>query len=231
MSPTSVVPGASAVKSRATRSGIEPVSPPSVVVGPGLGLARDQAQLAHDRPHQFRGDVLALTGQGGMDPTVPVGQLGVGEDRFDEGGQAGAPACGRRGRPVAPLVATTDVDTPIQAHIFTIEYRAFSASMNANFALIDTPGRRRPPLFPGTRLHPQLTYFSFELAKAYPLRDRQRRFIVDVLDPVPIHPAPESAFVHLDFAGGIEDRPRRLGHHLHGFVFELRRDLSAPFSH
>ena len=31
--------------------------------------------------------------------------------------------------------------------------------------------------------------------------------------------------------GDLGDRPRRLGHHLRGLVLELRRELSAPFSH
>jgi hypothetical protein len=103
--------------------------------------------------------------------------------------------------------------------------------MNANLAVTDTPGRRRRRFSQELGFHLQLTYFSFELAKPRPLRDRQRRFLVDVLDPVLVHPAPKGAFVHLDFAGDLGDRPRRLGHHLHGLVLELRRELSAPFSH
>ena len=42
--------------------------------------------------------------QGGVDPAVPVGLVGVVEDPLDEGGQAVSAPRGRRGGPVAPLV-------------------------------------------------------------------------------------------------------------------------------
>src|SRR5215207_821769 len=78
MSPTSLVPGASAWKSRASRSGITPGSPATGGGGPERArLAGDQAQLAHDRADQFRGEALALAVQGGMDPAVPVGVLKI----------------------------------------------------------------------------------------------------------------------------------------------------------
>src|SRR5215207_11186041 len=118
MSPTSLVPGASAWKSRASRSGITPGSPATGGGGPERArLAGDQAQLAHDRADQFRGEALALAVQGGMDPAVPVGVLGVVEDPLDEGGQAGPAPGGRRGGPVAPLVEARGRHFHPRAHL------------------------------------------------------------------------------------------------------------------
>ena len=96
MSPTSLTPGASALKSRATRSG----------VGPRPGLARDQTQLTHDRPDQLQAARLALAGQLGVHPAVTVGLVGHLEDRLDEHAQVRAAPGGGRGRAVAPLVET-----------------------------------------------------------------------------------------------------------------------------
>src|SRR6187397_895434 len=118
MSPTSFVPGASAVKSRATRSGIR-----AGVAGEGgrgperAGLARVQVQLTHDRADQFRGDALALAEQGGVDSAVPVGLVGVGEDPLGEGGQVAPALRGRRGWPVAPLVITRRGHADPGAHL------------------------------------------------------------------------------------------------------------------
>jgi len=115
------------------------------------GLARVQAPLAHDRADQFRGDALALTGQGGADPAVPVGLVGVGAFIFNS------------------RTARSEIDSGGSSSTCSTRY-----------------------------LCTQL---------------------------------PRGAFVHLDLAGALGDRPRRLGHHLHGLVLELRRELSAPFSH
>src|SRR3954470_9810590 len=87
------------------------------------GLAGDQAQLAHDRAEQFRGEALALAVQGGMDPAVPVGVVGVVEDPLDEGGQAGPAPGGRRGGPVAPLVEARGRHAHPRAHFHDLVAR------------------------------------------------------------------------------------------------------------
>ena len=103
--------------------------------------------------------------------------------------------------------------------------------MNANFALTDTPGRRRRSFSQELGFHFQFAVLSFEFAEPGAVRDRQRWFLVGVVESVLVDPAPESSFVHLDFSGDLGDRPGRLDHHLHGLVFELRRELPTPFSH
>ena len=230
MSPTSFAPGASAWKSRATRSGTGRRRRRRWWWAGTGGAGRGQAQLTHDRADQLRGEALALTMQGGVDPAVPVGVIGVVEDPLDEGGQPVPAPAGRRRGPVAPLVEARGGHAHRRAH-FHDRYGAFSASMNANFALTDTPGRRRPQLFPGTR--------PSSSARASLVRARvagrgprstaagsspawSSRYLWTQLPRVPSFTG---------FRGDLGDRPRRLDHHLHGLVFELRRELPTPFSH
>src|SRR4029453_16364523 len=95
MSPTSLVPGASAWKLRASKSGVALRSPATVVVGrKGRGWHRVQT----------RRRTFARTMKGGVNTAVPIGVIGVVEDPFDEGGQPGPASAGGRGGPVAPLV-------------------------------------------------------------------------------------------------------------------------------
>src|SRR3954452_7848007 len=115
MSPTSFVPGVSAQKSPPSRSGAGGLSPATVVTE-RPGLARDQAELAHDRADQLRAASLALTGQRGVDAPVPVGLVGVVEDPLDEDGEPFAPPLGCRGGALAPLVAAGRGHTQPRAH-------------------------------------------------------------------------------------------------------------------
>ena len=102
MSPTSLVPGAVAVKSRRTRSGTSPASPARVVVGPPRPrLARHRAEFAHQPPHQLGSGRDLAADQHGVDPAVAVGAVGVFEDRGDDGLQLLAALRGGRGRPPA----------------------------------------------------------------------------------------------------------------------------------
>jgi hypothetical protein len=83
MSPTIFWPGACAVKSRFTRSGTGPGSPGTVVVGRyGLGWAGDQVEFAHQLPHELGADLLALTNELGVHATIPVGLIGMFENRL-----------------------------------------------------------------------------------------------------------------------------------------------------
>src|SRR5664279_4274151 len=105
MSPTSLTPGAGAVKSRATRSGTAVASPGVVVVGRnGLGWQGIQAQAAHHRPDQLRAAGHLSEYQLGVDTSVTVGAVGVLEDRSDDGFQLLTPRCRGRGRPAQPVV-------------------------------------------------------------------------------------------------------------------------------
>src|SRR3954471_8339128 len=118
MSPTSLVPGASAWKSRASRSGIMPGSPATVVVGRnGRGWQGIRPSSRMIERTSSGGEALALAVQGGMDPAVPVGVVGVVEDPLDEGGQAGPTPGGRRGGPVAPLVEARGRHVHPRAHL------------------------------------------------------------------------------------------------------------------
>ncbi|MCU1664900.1 MAG: hypothetical protein JWR58_4965 [Pseudonocardia sp.] len=186
MSPTSLVPGASAPKSRATRSGIGPVSP----------------------------------------ATVAVGLVGVGEDPFDEGCQAGTAAGGRRRRPIAPLVIARSGHSDPGPHLHD-EYCAFSASVNTNFALTDTPGRRRLLLSPGTRLSSSAHVLLVRALEVAPVPRSTAAVPRRQARPGTCSPSSQGCFVHVDLAGDRSDWPGRLGHHLHGLVFELWRELSA----
>src|SRR4051794_11161894 len=103
--------------------------------------------------------------------------------------------------------------------------------MNANFALTDIPGRRRPQLSQELRLHLQLAVLPLKFAEPGSVGDRQWWLLADVVQSVLVHPVPESAFVHLNFPGDLGYRPGRLDHHFHGLVLELRCELPAPFSH
>src|SRR4051794_24555227 len=103
--------------------------------------------------------------------------------------------------------------------------------MNANFALTDIPGRRRPQLSQELRLHLQLAVLPLKFAEPGSVGDRQWWLLADVVQSVLVHPAPEGAFVHLNFPGDLGYRPGRLDHHFHGLVLELRCELPAPFSH
>ena len=98
MSPTIFSPGASAVKSRLTRSGIDPRA--AVVLGqarpPRPRLARHQALVTHDGADQLEPGRDAPTAQLGMDPTVAVGLVGIGEDLHDQRRQLLPSPSGRR---------------------------------------------------------------------------------------------------------------------------------------
>src|SRR3954447_21313187 len=81
------------------------------------------------------------------------------------------------------------------------------------------------------RLHLQLAVLPLKFAEPGSVGDRQWWLLADVVQPVLVHPVPESAFVHLNFPGDLGYRPGRLDHHFHGLVLELRCELPAPFSH
>src|SRR3954452_16349141 len=103
--------------------------------------------------------------------------------------------------------------------------------MNANFAFTDTPARRRPLLFPGTR--------PSSSARALLVRARvagsARRWTVVVPPrrgrPDTCAPSCPGFLRSPEFTGDLGDRPRGFDHHLHGLVFKLRCELSTPFSH
>jgi hypothetical protein len=104
ISPTSLVPGAAAVKSRPIRSAVAGAAGSAIVVPPGPGLAGDQPEPAHQRPHQLRRDGHPAPGQRGVDPPVAVRAVRVVKDVLDEFGEH-LPARQRgRFRPVPPFV-------------------------------------------------------------------------------------------------------------------------------
>jgi hypothetical protein len=82
-------------------------------VGIGLGgdperarLAGDQARVAHDLAHQLRGTLGAGLGQIGVDPPIPVGAVGLGEEVLDMRRQRFSAGRGRRLRALGPVVET-----------------------------------------------------------------------------------------------------------------------------
>src|SRR5215468_6243162 len=103
--------------------------------------------------------------------------------------------------------------------------------MNSYFELTGTPGRRRPPLFPELGFHPQLPDLLLQLPEPGPLRDRQRRLVASVLGLVLVHPVPECTLLHPNLTGDLGDRTRRLDHHLHRLVLELRSETPTQLRH
>src|SRR5674536_146681 len=88
-----------------------------------------------------------------MHPPVAVGVVGVGEHLPDQQPQLGPAGVRRRARPAAPFIEPGGGHHHPLAHLHDrvqCRYSAFSASMNSYLLLTDTPGRRRPPLFPRT---------------------------------------------------------------------------------
>src|SRR6476661_2305337 len=98
MSPTIFSPGASAVKSRSTRSGIDPAVPSFSVrlARHGRGWHGTRPLVTHDGTDQLEPGWDAPTAQLGMYPTVAVGLVGIGEDLHDQRRQLRPPSGGRR---------------------------------------------------------------------------------------------------------------------------------------
>ena len=95
ISPTHFTPGLLAVKSRRTRSGREPRSAAGTVVRTfRRGCAAWRALLTHDGAHRVRARLNASAGQGGVDPSVPVGAAGAVEDPLDQGAELLSASCG-----------------------------------------------------------------------------------------------------------------------------------------
>src|SRR3977135_2148266 len=97
-------------------------------------------------------------------------------------------------------------------HIFTIGYRAFSASMNAYFPLTDTPGEEGGRLSQELGFHPQLANFALKFPQACPLRQIQRWFIAGMLDPVFIDPRAQGALLNAQLPRDFDDRAGSLNH-------------------
>ena len=97
MSPTSSRPGsggevaAHQVRDRTSVRGDRGARPPPA------WACGDQAQLGRDQPRGLQVDVLARTGQGGVDAPVPVGLVRVLEQVRDHDREFGPPGRGRRG--------------------------------------------------------------------------------------------------------------------------------------
>src|ERR1039457_769575 len=86
-------------------------------------------------------------------------------------------------------------------------------------------GKVRGGFFQEISLHLQFPGFPLELTKTRPLIQRQRRLLTGMLPPVSIHPVPQSALDNPQLPRHLRDRPRRLDHHLHSFLAELRREI------
>src|SRR6266566_7715909 len=105
MSPTSLVPGAAALKSRRTRSGMASASPATVVTGrQGRGWQATRPSWRISPADQLIAHVHAHADELGVHPPVAVGAVGVGEDLPDEDLQPLLALCGRRLGSVAPFV-------------------------------------------------------------------------------------------------------------------------------
>lgn len=118
MSPTSLVPGASAVESPSTRSGIGAYLPAWTVLPlrERRGWQGDQPGLSHQVPDQRGPARYTATGQDRVHPPVPVPDLALVEDVLDDHAQRGPARCGGRDRPGCPLIEPRDRHRQPGAH-------------------------------------------------------------------------------------------------------------------
>src|SRR5215218_8346255 len=119
MSPTSFSLGASAVKSRATRSRnvVLGVVGGGEAVPPGSRLAGLQAKLTHQRPDQLGSAVDTVVGQVGVNAPVTVGAVGCLEEMDDEFLELCTPAGGGGFGFVPPVVIPGSGYACPQAHL------------------------------------------------------------------------------------------------------------------
>jgi hypothetical protein len=75
--------------------------------------------------------------------------------------------------------------------------------------------------------HLEFPYQSFGFAEPGPLAEVERWFLVDVVSPVGGNPVPEGSLVNAEFSSDLGDRPRVHDDRFHGFVLELRGELSS----
>src|SRR5664279_1679855 len=172
----------------------------------GPNLAADQVQLPHQRPDELRADGHAEAGQLGMHTPVAVGVVRVGEHLPDQQPQLGPAGRRRRARPAAPFIEPGGGHRHPLAHLHDrvqCLLRVDELVLTAHRYSWAKEGRR---FSQELRLHPQLPAFSFQFTQPSPLGDAQRRLVVDVLDPVLVHPVPEGAFIDVYVTCYLGDR-------------------------
>jgi hypothetical protein len=84
---------------------------------PRSGLAGDQVEVAHQLPHELGADLLALTNELGMHATVPIGLIGMIENRLDQPCEVGPANHSSRGRPVSPFIISRGGHLGPPAHL------------------------------------------------------------------------------------------------------------------
>ena len=122
--------------------------------GPGLlpGLTRSHVVGGHDLPDGLRAGLDSVAGEFGPDAAVAVGLVGVGEEPGDDDSQVLSPSgCCRQGSVAPGVVTGSGMLPPHRAHGAGRGWLPSSLRMNPYLTLTWIPGRRRPPLFSGTR--------------------------------------------------------------------------------
>src|SRR6266540_3019545 len=194
-------------------------------------LERLQAELAHQRAHQLRAAQVALPGQRGVHPPVPVGAVGVVEDRLDEQLQLLPPTRGARGGPVPPFVEPRGGHPRPRAHLDDRVVRLLGVD-ELVFRAHRYSWAKKAAAFPRNSVFIRSSRTSrsisrrrarSEMLKGGSSSTCSARYLFTQFPRVP-------SLTWISRATSAIGRDVSI-HHLHSLVLELRREFPAPFRH